>query len=181
MGMFQKDIFWQMLVANEFAFINVSIYVRIMIKALKLTLLPNCRSYSLNFMFWKFYTWSKLLASKLQTKTCSQELLSGEVWIMNNMFMSVEREEANFSGSVVHWTLFGQVATEKGFLNFFFFLFDLAPEDIDLAGSAAVGRVQCFLTNFACSWQHFLNWRYLFKMPIISASNARVNVLILCA
>lgn len=72
-----------MLIANEFTFINVSIYVRIMIKALKLTPLPNCRSYSLNFLFWKFHTWSKLLASKLQTRTYSQELLSGEVQIMN--------------------------------------------------------------------------------------------------
>lgn len=72
-----------MLIANEFTFINVSIYIGIMIKALKLTPLPNCRSYSLNFMFWKFHTWSELLASKLQTKTYSQELLSGEVQIMN--------------------------------------------------------------------------------------------------
>jgi len=83
--MFKKDFFffWQMLVANEFAFINVSIYIRIMIKTLKLTVLPSCRSYSLNFMFWKFLTCSELLASQLKTKTYSQELLSGEVQITN--------------------------------------------------------------------------------------------------
>lgn len=130
-----------MLVANEFAFINVSIYIRIMIKALKLTLLRNCRSHSLNFMFWKFHTWS----------ITDQDLFPRSTfwWSSNNeyMFVSVEREEADFAGSVFHWTLFGQVAIEKAFLNFFLFLFDLSPEDIDLAGSAAVGRVHWFSTN----------------------------------
>lgn len=64
------------------------------------------------------------------------------------MFVSVEREEAHFTGSAFHWTLFGQVATEKAFLNFSLFLFDLFPEDAGLAGSAAVDRVHWLSRNF---------------------------------
>lgn len=65
------------------------------------------------------------------------------------MFVSVEGKEADFTTSVFHCTSFGQKATEKAFLNFFSVLFDLSPEDTDLAGSAAVGRDHWFSTNFS--------------------------------
>lgn len=62
--------------------------------------------------------------------------------------MSVEHEEADSTTGVFHCKLFGQKATEKAFLNFFSVLFDSSLEDTDLAGSAAVGRVHLFSTNF---------------------------------
>lgn len=64
------------------------------------------------------------------------------------MFVSVEWEEADFTTGVFHCTLFGQKAIEKAFFNFFSVLLDLSLEDTDLAGSAAVGRVHWFSTNF---------------------------------
>lgn len=148
-----------MVVGNEFAFISVSIYIRIVIKALKSTFLPNCRSYSLNFMFCKFCTWSKLLASKLQTETYSQQLLSDEVQIMNIclclwtgrklislLVLFTEHYLGKWPERKVSWisSCFSLICPQK-------ILIEL---DLQLQ-TGFIGSQQIF----ACSWEHFLNWR----------------------
>lgn len=157
-----------MLLANEFAFINVTVYIRIVIKALKLTLLPNCRSYSLNFMFWKFHTWSELLASKLQTKTYSKELLSGEVWIMNTHLCLWRGRKLISVVMLFTEHYLGKWLQRNVSWVSSFFLFGLSPEDTGLAGSAAVGRVHWFSANFCMFLAAFSE----LEIPIQNAVNS---------
>lgn len=84
------------------------------------------------------------------------------------MFVPVECEEADFTTNVFHCRLFGQKATEKAFLNFFSVLFDLSPEDTDLAGSAAVGRDHWFSTNLCMFLAVFSD----LKLPVQRASKS---------
>lgn len=117
-------------------------------------------------MFWKFHTWSELLASKLQAKTYFQELLSGAAQIINIcLYLWNTRKLISLLVPFTAHYLARQKATEKAFLNFFSVLFDLSLKDTDLAGSAAVGR---FSTNFCV----FLAVLSALELPVQRASKS---------